>query len=62
MKVLAVVGALVCFVLAVLYWTGSLQLGSSHPGAHHLHAVVLAVIGILALVWLRFQSAGRAVR
>jgi len=56
MRLLAVVVALVCFVLAVLYWTGSLQLATSHPGPHHTHAIVLALVGVLALVWLRFQS------
>jgi hypothetical protein len=57
MKALAVVIALVCFVLAVAYWTGSVQFGTSHSGPHHTHAIVLAIAGVLALVWLRFQNA-----
>ena len=56
MKLLAVALAVVCFVLAVLYWTGSLQIGASHPGPHHTHAIVLALVGVLAVVWLRVQS------
>ena len=59
MKFLALLIALVCLVAAVLYWTGALQLGTAHPGPHHTHAIVAAIIGILALVWLRFQSAAR---
>jgi hypothetical protein len=62
MRVLAVIIALGCFALAVAYWTGALQFGTSHPGPHHLHAIVFAIAGILACVWLRFQSAARAVR
>jgi hypothetical protein len=56
MRALAVVIALACFALAVLYWNGALQLAVSHPGPHHTHAIVLAIVGVLALVWLRFQS------
>jgi len=48
--------AVVCFVLAVLYWMGSLQIGASHPGPHHTHAIVFAIVGVLVLVWVRFQS------
>ena len=60
MKALALLIALGCFVLAGLYWTGALQFGASRPGPHHTHAIVLVVVGLLALVWLRFQSAARA--
>ena len=56
MKLLALVIAVVAFVAAVLYWTGSLQVGATHPGPHHTHAILFAVIGVLALVWIRFQS------
>jgi hypothetical protein len=56
MRALAVVVALVCFALAVAYWSGTLQIGATHPGPHHTHAIVLAIVGVLALVWLRFQS------
>ncbi|MBC5809296.1 MAG: hypothetical protein GIW95_00335 [Candidatus Eremiobacteraeota bacterium] len=57
MKPLAIVLAIVCFALAVAYWTGALQFGASHPGPHHLHAVLFAVLGVLALVWMRFAGA-----
>jgi hypothetical protein len=56
MKMIAAAVALVFFVLAILYWTGMLQIGASHPGHHHAHAIVFFVLGILALVWMRFQS------
>ena len=59
MKALALLIAIVCFIAAVLYWTGTLQIGASHPGPHHTHAIVLAIVAVLALVWLRFQSAAR---
>jgi hypothetical protein len=48
--------ALVFFVLGILYWTGTVQIGTSHPGHHHAHAIVLFVLGIVALVAMRFQS------
>jgi uncharacterized membrane protein YtjA (UPF0391 family) len=54
--------ALVLFVVAALYWTGTLQLGASHPGPHHSHAILFAILGILALVWMRFQSSAPARR
>jgi nitrogen fixation-related uncharacterized protein len=56
MRVVAVALAAVCFVLAAFYWTGKLQIGATHLGPHHTHAIVLALVGVLALVWLRFQS------
>jgi hypothetical protein len=60
MKMLAVVIAVVAFVVAGLYWTGWLQIGASHPGPHHTHAILFAVIGLLSLVWFRFQSGARS--
>lgn len=57
MKALAIALAIVCFLLAILYWMGTLQVGASTPGPHHKHAVLFAVLGILALIWFRFQSA-----
>ena len=54
MKVVAVVLALGCFAVAVLYWNGSLQLFTSHPGPHHSHGALFAALGVLALIWLRF--------
>jgi hypothetical protein len=59
MKLVALGAALVCFVLAGLYATGNLQGGPEH--VHHMkHAVVFAVLGIVALVWMRFQSGASA--
>jgi hypothetical protein len=57
MKLLAVVIAIVCFVLAALYWTGTLQIGASEPGPHVKHAIVFIVLGLASLVWFRFQGA-----
>jgi hypothetical protein len=56
MKMVAVVIAVVCFVVAALYWTGTLQIGASEPGPHVKHAIVFIVIGLLSLVWFRFQG------
>jgi hypothetical protein len=59
MKIVALVAALVCFVLAALYATGNLQGGAEHVH-HYKHAVVFAVLGVVALVWMRFQSGASA--
>ncbi len=56
MKSLALILAVVFFVIAVLYAFGILQIGSSHHGRHFSHAVLFAVLGILALIWARFQG------
>jgi hypothetical protein len=56
MKSLAVILAVVFFAIAILYWTGTLQIGAHEGGPHHKHAVLFAVLGILALIWYRFQS------
>jgi len=53
---LAAAAALVFFVVGILYWIGTLQIGASRPGHHHVHAIFFFVLGILALVWMRFQS------
>jgi hypothetical protein len=60
MKLLAIVIAIVCFAAAGGYWTGALQFGTSHAGPHHSHAILLGVIGVLALVWMRFQRGAAA--
>ena len=57
MKALPVALAVICFIIAALYLLGILQVGASHPGRHISHAVVFAVLGLLSLVWMRFQSA-----
>ena len=60
MRILAVLVALACFTLAVLYWIGAVQWFASHPGPHHGHAALFGGLGVLALIWLRFQSGKRA--
>jgi hypothetical protein len=52
MKALAIGAAVVCFIVAVLYWIGVPPLGQ-----HFKHGLVFAVLGALALVWYRFQTA-----
>ena len=56
MKVLAIALAAVFFILAALYATGVMQLGTHEPGPHVKHAVLFVILGVLSLVWLRFQS------
>ncbi len=59
MKPLALLLALVFFVLGVLYGLGKINVltksGTEH--SHHVsHLVVCWVIALLALIWYRFQS------
>jgi hypothetical protein len=50
MKIVALVLAIAFFAVAVLYWTGIFG------GVHVKHGVLFAGLGVLALIWLRFQS------
>lgn len=59
MKLLALVLALVFFVLGALYGLGTINFltksGTEH--AHHVsHLVVCWVLALLALIWYRFQT------
>ena len=57
MKALALVLAIAFFVVAALYWL------PNGPFGHHLkHGILFAILGILALVWMRFQSSAPARR
>ncbi|MGH7728380.1 MAG: hypothetical protein ACREM2_06285 [Vulcanimicrobiaceae bacterium] len=58
MKWIAIALAVLFLVLAPLYWNGSLQLGATHPGPHHSHAVLCVILAIAALVWFRFAASG----
>ena len=60
MKSLALVLAIVFFIIAILYAIGTLQYGAHEPGPHLKHAVLFAILGVLSLVWMRFQSSPRA--
>jgi accessory gene regulator protein AgrB len=53
MKILAIVLAAALFVAAVVY-----LLPGGPLGFHVKHAVLCVVLGLLALVWLRFQTKG----
>jgi hypothetical protein len=62
MKVIAIVLAVVFFVLGILYGTGTInyftESGAAH--AHHLtHLVIMWVLALLCLIWARFQAAPR---
>jgi hypothetical protein len=64
-KALPVALAVIFFIIAALYLIGILQIGVSGEthGPHVKHAVLFAVLGILSLVWMRFQrTAARAGR
>jgi hypothetical protein len=53
MKSLALILAVVCFILAIVYWLPNGPLG------HHLkHGIVFAILGLLALAWMRFAGTG----
>lgn len=59
MKALAIVLALVFFVVGLLYGMGMINVltksGTTH--SHHItHLVVFWILAILSLVWYRFQS------
>ncbi len=56
MKVLSIALAAVFFVVAALYATGSLQIGTHEAGPHYKHAILFVILGVLSLLWLRFQS------
>jgi hypothetical protein len=56
LKPLALALAVVFFIVAILYATGILQIGAHDPGPHYKHAVLFAILGVLSLVWMRFQS------
>ncbi len=56
MKILATGLAAAFFVVAILFATGTLQIGTHEPGPHYKHAILFALLGLLSLLWLRFQS------
>ncbi|MFY9739615.1 MAG: hypothetical protein WAK11_11270 [Candidatus Cybelea sp.] len=62
MRVVALVLAVVCFLLGILYGLGTINWftnsGTTH--AHHItHLIILWVLALLCLIWARFQSAPR---
>jgi DMSO/TMAO reductase YedYZ heme-binding membrane subunit len=59
MKAVALLLAIVFFVLGILYWMGTINFftksGTEH--AHHVtHAIALWILAFLCLIWARFQS------
>jgi hypothetical protein len=62
MKTIAIVLAVVFFVLGILYGLGTInyftESGAAH--AHHVtHLVIMWVLALLCLIWARFQGAPR---
>jgi len=51
MKQVALAAAVICFIIAVLYFTGIIL------GFHVKHGLVFLGLGVLALLWMRFASA-----
>ncbi len=65
MKAVAIVLAIVFFVLGLLYGLGTINFftksGEAH--AHHIsHLVLCWVIALLCMIWYRFQSSPQALR
>jgi len=60
MKIVSIALAVVFFIVAALYATGALQLGAHGGGPHIKHAILFVILGILSLVWMRFQGANAA--
>ncbi|PZR58535.1 MAG: hypothetical protein DLM50_03385 [Candidatus Meridianibacter frigidus] len=59
MKTLALVLAIILFVLALLAWSGIAAFlpALGIDGTHHLkHGILYFVLGILCLVWMRFSA------
>jgi hypothetical protein len=64
-KMLALLLAVVFFVLGILYGLGTINVftksGTEH--AHHIsHLVLCWILALLALIWYRFQSSAQAGR
>ena len=56
MKFVPIGIAVLLFLIAGLYGAGLIHLGAHTPGPHLKHAILFAGLGVLALVWARFQS------
>jgi len=60
-KNVALVLAILCFVIAILYVTGILQFMADPSHHYHIsHFVLFVVLGILCLIWMRFASKSAA--
>jgi tryptophan-rich sensory protein len=57
LKYLALVIAIICFVIAICYALGVISWFADPTHKHHIsHFVLFVVLGILALVWMRFAG------
>jgi ABC-type transport system involved in multi-copper enzyme maturation permease subunit len=61
-KAFAFVLAVIFFIIGILYGLGLFQFGTSHPGRHVSHFILFVILGILSLVWMRFQSSPASAR
>jgi hypothetical protein len=53
MKIVALVLAVAFLIVAILYWL------PSGPFGHHVkHGILFAALGVLSLMWMRFQGSG----
>ena len=63
MKPIALILAVVFFVLGILYWMGTInwftQSGSGHQH-HTTHLIISWALALLCLIWARFQSSAPA--
>lgn len=60
MKTIALVLAVVFFILGILYGLGKINFLTESGGGHthHItHLVLLWILALLCLIWARFQSA-----
>jgi hypothetical protein len=57
MRNIALALAVVCFLIAIVYW-----LPNGPLGHHTKHGILFAVLGVLALVWMRFADGTRRTR
>ncbi len=64
MKMLALIVAVVCFLVAILYWVGVKLIPALGMNGHHHrnHGILFFILGALALVWMRFASNTGATR
>jgi len=57
LRIVALVVAIVCFVIAICYALGVIGWFADPTHKHHIsHFVLFVVLGALALVWMRFAG------
>lgn len=57
MRIVALVLAIICFIIAICYAVGVIGWFADPAHKHHIsHFVLFVVLGVLALVWMRFAG------